>query len=127
MSLPSKDDAPRWVVNVRVKYIRPKYNDLKEWCEDPQNIYIGRSKVVFLEGERYPPYNSEWCNPYKIGTDGVREEVLKKYEKYMRNKLKKEPKLLESLKKLKGKTLGCWCVPEKCHGEILLKLIEENS
>jgi hypothetical protein len=24
-----------------------------------------------------------------------------------------------------GKNLGCWCKPEKCHGDILIKIIEE--
>jgi hypothetical protein len=29
------------------------------------------------------------------------------------------------LKKLKNKVLGCWCYPEKCHGDILIKILEE--
>jgi len=38
------------VVNVRVKSIRPKYNNLKEWIADGSNVYIGRGGVVFIDG-----------------------------------------------------------------------------
>jgi hypothetical protein len=62
-------------------------------------------------------------NPFRIGIDGDREEVIKKYEEWimkdkqeiLRNKMKKE---------LKGKTLGCWCKPLSCHGDIIIKIIK---
>ncbi len=31
----------------------------------------------------------------------------------------------EELMKLKGKNLGCWCKPEGCHGDVLIKILEE--
>ena len=40
-------------VNVKVKYIRPFYNNLKEWMEDENNVYIGRKGVVFIDGKRF--------------------------------------------------------------------------
>jgi hypothetical protein len=52
-----------------------------------------------------------------------KEEILDKYEKYVRN----TPELMESLIELKGKVLGCWCHPEMCHGDILVKLLREKS
>jgi hypothetical protein len=42
------------VVNCKVQYIRPKYNNLKEWMNDPNNIYIGRGGVVFIDKKRFP-------------------------------------------------------------------------
>tara|TARA_R100000781_G_scaffold5959_1_gene6406 strand:- start:1067 stop:1321 length:255 start_codon:yes stop_codon:yes gene_type:complete len=62
-------------------------------------------------------------NPFRIGIDGNREEVIKKYEEWiikdeqliLRNKMKKE---------LKGKILGCWCKPLPCHGDIIIKIIK---
>lgn len=113
------------VVNVRVSYIRPLYKNLKEWCKDSKNVYIGRAGIVFVDKERFPKQASIWANPYKIGKNGTREEVLKKYEKYIRKKIKNE-NLQEQLLQLKGKNLGCWCHPEACHGDILVKLIEQN-
>ena len=33
--------------------------------------------------------------------------------------------LMNQLPELKNKVLGCWCYPEKCHGDILFKLLKE--
>ena len=70
-------------------------------------VYIGRG--------------SKWGNPYLIGKDGTRDEVIIKYEQYIRGK----PELLADLPKLVGETLGCYCHPKKCHGDILVKLLRE--
>lgn len=47
------------------------------------------------------------------------------YESYIKDKIKQNPSLIDELKKMKGKRLGCWCKPEPCHGDILLKIINE--
>lgn len=115
------------VVNVKVKNIRPKYQNLKEWIEDKNNEYIGRNGIVFIDKERYPKIASIWCNPYKIGKDGDRDMVIEKYEKYIKDKIEKDDNMRIKLLELKDKTLGCWCYPEKCHGDILIKLISEYN
>jgi hypothetical protein len=115
------------VVNVKVKYIRPEYQNLEEWMNDTNNVYIGRAGVVFIGGKRYPPKQSIFANPYKVGRDGTREEVIKKYDTYIRDRIEKDQDVKSRLLKLRGKNLGCWCKPEACHGDILLKLIEEYS
>ena len=71
------------------------------------DVYIGRG--------------SKWGNPFVIGKDGTREEVINKYEKYLLN----NPELLNSLHELKGKTLGCFCKPKACHGDVLVKYIRK--
>ncbi len=129
------------IVNVKVANIRPKYNNLKEWMDDENNIYIGRKGIVFIDGIRFPKKDSLWCNPFKIpksskesktSDERERNEVLEKYKVYIKNKLSlssseeiEGEKLINELLKLKGKTLGCWCKPEKCHGDILIELIKE--
>jgi len=65
---------------------------------------------------------SKWMNPFKITPDSSREKVCEDYEKYIRSK----PELMESLKELSGKKLGCWCKPSLCHGDILIKLFREK-
>lgn len=112
------------IVNCKVKYIRPKYNDLKEWMENENNVYIARSGVVFIDNKRFPPKSSIFANPFKINKDGTREEVLAKYKNYIVDKLEKDDVFLQELLKLKGKNMGCWCCPEMCHGNILLELIQ---
>jgi hypothetical protein len=112
------------VVNCKVKYIRPDYDNLKEWMDDENNVYIGRTGVVFINKTRFPQKSSNFANPYKIGKDGTREEILIKYKKYIINKLKNNKPLRNDLRSLKDKNLGCWCCPEMCHGDILLELID---
>lgn len=72
--------------------------------KDKYDVFIGRP--------------SKWGNPFVIGVDGTRDEVIQKYEDW----LMKQPNLLNDLHELKGKTLGCWCIPKRCHGEVLVKL-----
>ena len=112
------------VVNVKVKYIRPEYQNLEEWTLDEDNVYIGRRGVVFINGKRFPEKDSPFANPFKVGRDGIRSEVIEKYETYIKDKMKKK-KVKKALIALKGKKLGCWCKPEDCHGDVLLKIIND--
>ena len=114
------------VVNCKVKHIRPEYTDLQDWMNDENNIYIGRRGVVFINKNRFPEKSSNFANPYKIGKDGTREEVLEKYKEYIIDKINNDHELMRELNSMKGKTLGCWCFPERCHGNILLELIESH-
>jgi len=120
------------IVNVKVKFIRPKYDNLEEWMNDKNNIYIGRKGIVFINGERFPKKDSIFANPFKICKDGDRYVVLKKYEEYINNKIKNDENFkleLLKLKTLKSENkkilLGCWCKPEICHGDILIKIIDK--
>uniref|UniRef100_A0A6C0BCS7 DUF4326 domain-containing protein n=1 Tax=viral metagenome TaxID=1070528 RepID=A0A6C0BCS7_9ZZZZ len=108
------------------------YNDLKHWCSDPSNEYVGRKGILIIEGKRYPEQNSIWANPYKVGKDGDLNNVLNKYYSHLCKELTEKPYLYEELKKLKGKRLGCWCVskpyttdlnPTVCHAQILMVFI----
>lgn len=110
------------IVNVKVKNIRPTYNNLEQWMADSNNVYIGRKGIVFINGKRYPIENSLWHNPYKINKNTTRTEVLEKYKTYITEKITRENLQFE-LEKLKGKQLGCWCKPLCCHGDILLEII----
>lgn len=81
-------------------------------------------KVVNINESDYDVYigrPSKYGNPFIIGKDGNRLEVIRKYDKYIRN----NKKLLEDLSELEGKILGCYCKPRKCHGDVLVKLIQE--
>jgi len=62
---------------------------------------------------------SRWGNPYEIGKDGTREEVIAKYETWLKQKLTENPNFLEPLR---GKDLVCVChLDELCHEDIILK------
>jgi len=64
---------------------------------------------------------TKWGNPFHIGKDGTREEVIEKYRKWIVT----QPLLIALLETLKGKRLGCVCKPlNNCHGDVLVELIE---
>ena len=118
------------VVNVKVAYIRPEFENLKDWVKNSNNIYIGRQGIVFIKQDskrvRFPKKASIWANPFKICKGVTRSDVLKKYEKYIREKILNEPNKY-CIESLRGKTLGCWCHPKGCHGDILKKLLDEKK
>ena len=62
---------------------------------------------------------SIYSNPFIIGQDGDRQEVVRKFEDYAAKRFSKE-----QLRFLKGKTLGCVCKPKLCHGDILIMLAD---
>lgn len=83
-------------------------------CErDPYDVYIGRG--------------SKWGNPFshRTGTKAAhvvesREAAIAGYEEFILDR----PDLLAALPELKGKTLGCWCSPLACHGDVLARLAD---
>ena len=62
---------------------------------------------------------SKWSNPFSVKKYG-RKECLVLYEDYIRNS-----SLINDIKELENCTLGCWCSPESCHGDILIKILNE--
>ena len=115
------------ISNVRVKFIRKNgFNNLKEWMEDEKNLYIGRKNSVIIDGSRFPSNSSKWCNPFKASKGYNLEQSLEKYENHIRDKIKNEPNKY-NIEELIGKNLGCWCKPNSCHGDILLKIINEKN
>ena len=86
-------------------------------------------KVVNVKVEKYDVYigrPSIYGNPFYLRSGSSleeRKECVDKYEKWLRNK----PELINKMvKELKGKTLGCYCKPLLCHGDIIIKLINER-
>jgi len=80
------------------------------------DVYIGRE--VTMGGWNLP--TSKWANPYAVKVYG-RDQCLRLYETYIRGR----SDLIAALPELKGKRLGCWCHPEPCHGDILIRLYRE--
>lgn len=62
---------------------------------------------------------TKWGNPFVIGKDGTREEVIAKYRRWVTSRRD----LIKSLPELDGKRLGCFCKPEDCHGDVLKELV----
>lgn len=72
-------------------------------------VYIGRP--------------TKWGNPFQIGKDGTRGEVIGKYRAYLLSR----PDLIEAARReLKGRDLVCWCAPKACHGHVLKEIADDK-
>ncbi|MFA7101502.1 MAG: DUF4326 domain-containing protein [Bacilli bacterium] len=80
--------------------------------KDLNYVYIGRG--------------SPFGNPFVIGKDGIREEVIEKYRSYFRGKLE-DPAFKAMVLRLRGKRLGCFCKPKACHGDIIKEWLDEDN
>lgn len=75
-------------------------------------IYIGRPSL--------------FGNPFVIGIDGTRQEVIEKYLDYFLDKWNTNPQFKREVQALKGKTLACFCAPEACHGDIIAHWLDND-
>lgn len=83
------------------------------------------TKVVHCKRKKYDVYigrPSKWGNPFPLTDETGRAKVIQQYEEYVRN----NPNLMRALPELEGKVLGCWCKPKPCHGDVLVKLLQER-
>lgn len=92
------------------------------------------TRVVNKYKETYDVYigrGSKWGNPFshKDGTQAqfkvdTREQAVECYRFWITRGEGQE--LLKDLHELKNKTLGCFCKPQACHGDILAELINHE-
>lgn len=68
-------------------------------------VYIGRP--------------SKWGNPFVIGRDGDRDEVIAKYRAWL---LARPALMADVRRELAGKNLVCFCSPKACHGDVLVEV-----
>lgn len=105
------------VVNVKKAFLKKRgIADFAEWVSREDSVYIGRNMSFYVPGA----VGSKWANPFPVKKYG-RDVCLQKYEEYIRE----NAELMSQLGELEGKELGCWCSPEPCHGDILMKIMTE--
>ena len=124
------------IVTRAVEAVKPEY----EWSEselDRRSIVEGGGTVVanmhqdsdralltwarstgrFMRIDR----QSDWGNPFEMPDDGDRDTVCDSFEIFFPRKFS----LHNRLDELRGKVLGCWCYPNRCHGDHLISKLEE--
>lgn len=80
---------------------------------------LNKKMVGLVRGAVYIGRPSKWGNPFCIGTDGTRDQVIAKYRAW----LVERPALIAAAKReLRGKDLLCFCAPLACHGDVLHEL-----
>ena len=124
------------IVTRAVEQVKPDY----EWTEDElkrkaiveaggvvvANMHQEADRALLTWARKTDRFvridrNSDWGNPFEMGKDGDRDTVCESYEIFFPRKFS----LHNRIDELKGKVLGCWCYPARCHGMYLIAKIEE--
>jgi hypothetical protein len=93
---------------------------------DDYDVYIGRGK------DPHTREWGEWGNPFShresasamVTKANSVEEAIERYKADLWKRLRDGRLSVGKLAALKGKTLGCWCAPGPCHGEVLVAAAE---
>ena len=91
--------------------------EVVKYHNDKSSVYIGRG--------------SHYGNPFPITDIDDRDAVCDKYEKYFNVKINNDPVFFSAIKELYKKwvrdgklKLGCFCAPERCHGDTIKAYLE---
>ena len=83
-------------------------------------------RVVHCKREKHDVYigrPSIFGNPFSIGRDGNREQVIEKYRAYFLEKIKNNERFRKAVEGLRGKVIACWCKPLACHGDVIVEYL----
>lgn len=80
------------------------------------DVYIGRA----CNTGGWNLKQSKWCNPFPVKQ--YQDKAIPMFEEYIR----KSP-LIDEVEELRGKVMGCFCKPKPCHGDILIKILNERD
>ncbi len=85
--------------------------------------HYGRDDVCMIDRD------TKFGNPFRLDKDGgeySREESIEAYRKWFVRKIQNDDEFKESVEALRGETLGCWCKPKDCHGDVILAYLRGN-
>ena len=103
-----------------IHIINRKSGDENRVLDNVPCIYIGRGRGGI-------PGN--FGNPFSIGRDGTREEVIEKFRVYFKERLQNNIAVRAAFNGLVYHAsvgdlyLVCWCAPLACHGDVIRELI----
>ena len=85
----------------------------------PPDFYIGRPSPL--------------GNVFVIGKDGDRDEVIRKYRRWLMDKCKHDGKAWQEIDRMRAAlmefgvvNLWCWCSPLLCHGDVIKEILEDK-
>lgn len=99
-----------------------------------QKENVKRTKVVNIRQENYEVYigrsgrgmDGYFGNPFKLLPGMVRGETLDRFREYFYKRLQTDPEFKKRIDSLQGKTLGCFCKPYPCHGDIIKEYLDSQ-
>jgi hypothetical protein len=85
--------------------------------------------VVNLKREAFDVYigrPSPLGNPFHISVARTRDKACDMYASWLRDRASSDPSFRKALYGLRGKILGCYCKPLRCHGDEIVRWLEEH-
>jgi hypothetical protein len=76
------------------------------------------------KGDVYIGRPGPFGNPYVLGQDGDRAEVIRLYRAYFYGRLKIDPAWKLKVEALRGRVLVCHCKPLDCHGDVIVEYLD---
>lgn len=87
---------------------------------------MAQTRVVHCKREPYDVYIGRpgpFGNPFPLKSEADRENAIRQYRDWIAT----QPELMAKLSELRGKTLGCWCSPKACHGDVLAEMADATG
>lgn len=92
---------------------------------EPCDVYIGRNKKTGKFGPGDPTGEGYFGNPYSM-QHNCRENAIKMYRTYFALKIV-DPEFKSKIESLRGKSLGCYCAPLPCHGDVIKEWLDGRT
>lgn len=89
-----------------------------------------KTRVVNLRREPYDVYIGRpgpFGNPFVLTGEENRAEVLARFKEWFEKKVRDDTVYRERVEALRGKTLGCFCKPKACHGDVIVAWLEKEE
>jgi len=74
--------------------------------------------------------STRFGNPFKMKKDGgdyTRKGCVEAYREWFAEKIESDDDFREAVESLRGETLGCYCKPKACHGDVIIEYLRSGS
>lgn len=92
----------------------------------PFDVYIGRAGRGHDGTFGNPHPVNKPCNLCS-GAVHKRGEALEAYRAYFNNRINTDQEFKQRILALRGRILGCFCVPNGCHGHVIAEWLDSQS
>jgi len=95
---------------------------------------VNGNKTDNEEIDQWIDRRSKFGNPFKISDfkdhmpdEAARELVVDLYSNYFDKRIRHDENFRKAVNQLEGKTLACHCKPKLCHGDVIVRYLDEGA
>lgn len=95
---------------------------------------VNGNKTDDNEIDQWIDRRPKFGNPFKISDfndnmpdEAARELVVDLYSNYFDKRIRFDEDFRKAVQRLKGKTLACHCKPKLCHGDVIVRYLDEGA